>query len=106
MFLCLGLCFIKAIFLPIQTSSLPDMEVIGAASAIITVIQITATVVSICFDYQSNIRQYPKDVVKITHELQNLRNVLERLADIANSPEDSTSIALPTIDSLNHSGGL
>lgn len=81
------------------------MEVIGAASSIITVIQITGILVSLCYDYQRGTRQYPKDVVKITHELQSLRNVLERLADIANSQDDSASMSLLTLDSLNRQGG-
>lgn len=81
------------------------MEVVGAAASIIAVVQITGTVISICYDYQSGIRHYSKDVVKITHELQDLRNVLERLADMANSLEDSTSKVLPTLDLLNQSGG-
>ena len=81
------------------------MEVVGAASSIITVIQITGSLVSICYDYQKGIRHYPKDLIKITHELQSLRNVLERLVDIAHSQDDSASIALPTLDSLNHPGG-
>ena len=80
------------------------MEV-GAVASIITVIQVTARVVSVCYDYQSGIRHYPKDIVKITHELQSLRNVLERLADLAQSEDDLTSVALPTLDSLNDSGG-
>ena len=81
------------------------MEIVGAAASIITVVQITGTLVSICYDYQSGTRHYPKDIVKITHELQSLRNVLERLADIANSQDDSASMALSTLDSLNHPGG-
>ena len=81
------------------------MEVVGAVASIITVIQVTARIVSVCYDYQSGIRHYPKDIVKITHELQSLRNVLERLADFAQSGDDLTSVALPTLDSLNDSGG-
>lgn len=81
------------------------MEVVGAVASIITVIQVTARVVSVCYDYQSGIRHYPKDIVTITHELQNLRNVLERLADLAQSEDDSSSVAFPALDSLNDSGG-
>lgn len=82
------------------------MEVLGAASAIITVIQITAKVVSICYDYQTGTRHYPKKVVNITHELQNLRNILERLADMVQSQDDSNLMALPTLpDMLIDSGG-
>ena len=81
------------------------MEVVGAVASIITAIQITATVVSICYDYQRSTRHYSKDVIKITHELQSLRNVLERLADIANPQDDSKSVALPTLDALDASGG-
>ena len=81
------------------------MEVVGAVASIITVIQVTARVVSICYDYQSGIRHCPKDIVKITHELQSLRNILERLADLAQSEDDSPTVALPTLDSLNNSGG-
>ena len=81
------------------------MEVVGAVSSIITVIQITATVVSICYDYQSGTRHYHKDVVKITHELQSLRNVLESLADLASSWDKSTSTSFPALDMLNGPGG-
>ena len=82
------------------------MEVVGAVSAIITVVQITAKVVSICYAYQSGTRHYPKDLIKITHELQSLRNVLERLTDLAQFQDDSTLMALPTLpDMLIDSGG-
>ena len=81
------------------------MEIIGAASSIITVIQISGTLISICYDFQRGTRNYHKDVVTITHELQSLRNILERLADIVGSHDVSASVALPTLDSLKHSGG-
>ena len=81
------------------------MEVIGAASSIITVIEVIGTVISICYDYQRGLRRYPKDVIKIIQELQSLRNILERLADIANSQNESASIALPALVSLTPSGG-
>ena len=81
------------------------MEVVGAIASIITVIQVTARVVSVCYDYQSGIRHSSKDIVNITHELQSLRNILERLADLAQSEDDLTSVALPTLDLLNASGG-
>ncbi|KAM0805871.1 hypothetical protein BDR22DRAFT_958912 [Usnea florida] len=81
------------------------MEIIGAASSIITVIQICGTVISICYDFQRGTRNYDKDVVAITHELQSLRNILERLADILGSQDVSASVALPTLDSLKHPGG-
>lgn len=81
------------------------MEVVGAVSSIITVIQITAKVISTCYEYQRSTHRYPKDIVKITQELQSLRNVLERLADIANSQTESASVSLPTLESLNYSGG-
>ena len=81
------------------------MEVIGAVSSIITVIQISGTVISICYDFQRGTRNYHKDVVTITHELQSLRNVLERLADIVGSHDVSASVALPALDSLKHPGG-
>ena len=81
------------------------MEVVGPVSAIITVIQITASMVSICYDYQSSTRHYPKAFIQITHELQSLRNVLERLADLAQSQDDSESMTLSTLDTLNGSGG-
>lgn len=82
------------------------MEVLGAASAITTVLQITAKVISICYDYQSGTRHYSKNAVEITHELQSLRNILERLADMVQSQDDSNLMALPTLpDMLIDSGG-
>ena len=81
------------------------MEVVGATASIIAVIQITGTVISICYDYQSSTSHYSKDVINITHELQSLWNLLERLADLASSQSSPTSKTLPSLDSLNEPGG-
>ncbi|CAD6586135.1 MAG: hypothetical protein ASARMPRED_002451 [Alectoria sarmentosa] len=65
------------------------MEVVGATASIIAVIQITGTVISICYDYQSSTSHYSKD----------------RLADLASSQSSPTSKTLPSLDSLNEPGG-
>lgn len=57
------------------------MKKVAAASSLIPVNLITGN----CYDYQSGTRKHHRDVVMFTHELQSLRNVLERLGDIANS---------------------
>ena len=81
------------------------MELVGAVSSIITVIQITGIVISTCYDFQRGTRHYHKDIIAITNELQSLRNVLETIADIISSQDLSASVALPRLDPLQRSGG-
>ena len=81
------------------------MELVGAVSSIITVIQITGIVISTCYDFQRGTRHYRKDIIAITNELQSLRNVLETIADITSSQDLCDSVALLRLDSLQHSGG-
>ena len=81
------------------------MELVGAVSSIITVIQISGIVISTCYDFQRGTRHYHKDIIAITNELQSLRNVLETIADIISSQDLSASVALPRLDTLQRSGG-
>lgn len=50
-------------------------------------------------------RHYPKNVINITNELQTLQNILERLADIASSQDNTRSNALSALNSLNQAEG-
>ena len=67
------------------------MEALGAASAIISVTQLTGKVISIIYDYQRGARHASKQINAIKRELQQLRDVLERLEDLASDDENQSA---------------
>ena len=67
------------------------MEALGAASAIISVTQLTGKVISIIYDYQRGARHASKQINAIKRELQQLRDILERLEDLASDDENESA---------------
>ena len=52
---------------------------LSVAASIIAVIQITSSVVSICYDYRSGTKHASKEMEQLTDEVISMRDVLERL---------------------------
>jgi hypothetical protein len=52
---------------------------------VIAVLQLTGTVINICYNYQIGARNASKDVERIIDQLKSMRDVLERLSTIINS---------------------
>ncbi|KAI9882889.1 MAG: hypothetical protein M1823_005361 [Watsoniomyces obsoletus] len=54
-----------------------------AASCVIAAIQITGTVINLCYHYRKGVKSASKDIARITDELKTLRTVLEQLLQLA-----------------------
>src|SRR5215475_5720622 len=74
-------------------------------ASIIAIVQLTGTIINICYDYQKGVRKAHKDQAAITKELKSLHAVLERLLELAESESDKGSARLSTFDSLTKPDG-
>lgn len=62
-------------------------EALGVAASVITVIQITGTVLSVCYDYKAAASGAPGQLSRLIGELESLRSVLQRLEPLAKQAE-------------------
>lgn len=68
------------------------MEVVGSVSAIISVTELTAKVISAIYHYQQEARHASKQIKAVKRELQQLRDVLESLEDLASDDENQSAL--------------
>ncbi|KAL9119964.1 MAG: hypothetical protein Q9187_003483 [Circinaria calcarea] len=79
------------------------MDPLSITASIITVLQATNVVISICYDYSSSVKQSNWQLPKVIEELKNLRNVLETLEPLARTAESTNpgpESRLPTLKLL------
>ena len=55
------------------------MDPLSGVASVIAVIQLTGTLVSICYEYRKSAKHAHKDIVRLTSELDSLGNVLKEL---------------------------
>jgi len=59
------------------------MDPLSISTAIITILQATTAVISVCYDCRAQLNDEPWSLTRIIDELKVLRNILERLEDLA-----------------------
>jgi hypothetical protein len=57
-------------------------EVLGVVASIIAVVQISGTVISICDNYRSALKNTSRDIDRLKESVVNLKEVLEELATL------------------------
>lgn len=62
-------------------------EALGVVGGIIAVLQITNSVLSVCYDYSAAARGAPWEVPRIQKEMEDLRTILQNLEPIAKKAE-------------------
>jgi len=79
-------------------------EPLSLAASIIAVIQVTSSVVSLCYDYRSSVKNASKEMKQLTDEITSLRDILETILklvdDGASHPQLSTLQILTKKDGL------
>jgi hypothetical protein len=63
------------------------VEALGLAASVIAVLQLTSSVISICYDYGSAAKGANWELSDISKELEGLRNVLQQLEPLAKQSE-------------------
>jgi hypothetical protein len=56
---------------------------------VIAVIQLTSSVISICYDYRQGVKSSSRDAILITDELNSLKDVLESLLRLIENTSDN-----------------
>jgi hypothetical protein len=89
-------------------SQAATMDPISITGTIIAVLQITSSVISICYDYRGGVESASREAIQITNELNSLRDVLESLLRVveksqSNNGKDGSSLA--TFELLTKEGG-
>ena len=62
------------------------MEAVGSAASIIAVIDLSAKVASLCFQYCSAVKNAPSDVERLQGELERLKTTLQGAQQLLESP--------------------
>jgi len=78
------------------------MDPLSITGTLIAVVQITTSVISICYDYRSGVASASRDVVQITESLNSLKEVLESLLRLI---ETTKAGELSTVELLARDGG-
>ena len=81
------------------------MDPVSAAASVIAVIQIAASVLSTCYEYQSSVKNAPKEAEHIISELSSLKYVLEQVLTVAQREEQSRPKESFSLAKLTTSGG-
>ena len=76
-------------------------EVLGLTASIIAVLQMTSSVISVCYDYQAAVKGAPWELSQIKMELESLRNILHELEPRAKQAELAESISGASTQALS-----
>lgn len=72
-------------------SQVATMDPLSITGTIIAVLQITSSVISICYDYRAGVESASREVIQITNELNSLREVLESLLRVVEKSQSNNS---------------
>ncbi|KAG4437222.1 hypothetical protein IFR05_007311 [Cadophora sp. M221] len=82
------------------------MDPLSVTGTLIAVLQVTAKVISICYDYRQGVSSASREVLQISSSLNSLKDVLESLLSlIENSKSDTSTSKLATVELLAKEGG-
>jgi hypothetical protein len=78
---------------------------LSVTASLIAVVQLTSTVVSLCYDYRSGLKNAPREMKQLTDEVTSLQNVFESILKIVD--EDGMEHEhLSTLKLLTKSDGI
>ena len=81
------------------------MDPLSVTGTLIAVLQITSTVISICYDYRQGAKHASREIIQISDELSSLKDVLDVLLRLAEKSELDDFSSLSTFGLLVKSGG-
>ena len=76
-------------------------EALGLVASIVAVLQITSSVISVCYDYSAVVKGTPWELSKTKAELESLRNVLQTLEPLAKQAELTSTTVDTKLQTLN-----
>ncbi|TVY35584.1 hypothetical protein LSUB1_G005613 [Lachnellula subtilissima] len=79
------------------------MDGLSAAASVVALVQISGQIYNLCQTYYSGVKSAREDIRRLRNEVTSLQDVLNGVADLADSP---ASAKLAVLDLLNQPGGL
>ncbi|KAB8292154.1 hypothetical protein EYC80_007897 [Monilinia laxa] len=76
------------------------MDPLSISASLIAVIQITGSLISFCYDYRQGAKHASKEIVRISDELNGLRDILDSLLRLAEKSEGNGGAQLATFELL------
>ena len=80
------------------------VEPIGLTGTLIGVVQVSCTIVQSCYEYYKTVKDAPHDISRILNEGKSLRDLAERLVDLAERKSHAAPLFLQALN--NPSGPL
>lgn len=81
------------------------MDPLSLTASIITVIQLTGSVVSAIYNYRKSVNSAPEDAAKIIQDLTGLSQILEELLQIIEQDRKTNGVRLASLEGLAKSDG-
>jgi hypothetical protein len=76
------------------------MDPLSLTASIITVIQLTGSVVSAVYNYRKSVKNAPEDAAKIIQDLTGLSHILEKLLQVIEKERSTTVTRLASLEGL------
>lgn len=81
------------------------VEPLSLVASLIAVLQISASVISCCYEYRKHVKNAPKDLLRVTNEVAALRNVVERLVALVDDEKAASHKYLSTLADIASADG-
>ena len=80
-------------------------EPLSLVASLIAVVQISGSVISCCYEYRKDVKNAPKDLLRVTNEVATLRNVVERLITLIDDEKAASHRYLSTLADIASADG-
>jgi hypothetical protein len=81
-------------------------EALGTASALIAIIQISGSIISLCYQYRQGIKDGPRDAQRILQNVLNVRDLIERVLQMSEDDTTAGPDYLPSLKKLEVADGI
>jgi hypothetical protein len=79
------------------------MEALGVVGTLISIVQISSKLVSVCYQYRASVKDARKDISRILDEVVGVRTLVERLIDLSEQTTDDAEI--PSLKAASGANG-
>jgi conjugal transfer/entry exclusion protein len=73
------------------------MEGLGVAASVLTVIELSAKIASVCVQYSRQVKHAAEDIDRLQGEVKSLQDMLQNVKQLLNSPNGARLSASPTL---------
>jgi hypothetical protein len=82
------------------------MDPLSVTASAIAILQISGTIINLCYDYRSRVKNAAKEASRIVNELNGLRSVIDLLFVLLEDESEKKSMPHSALDRLAQSDGV